>query len=233
MAKDIWHLKDLDWMSELSDEAREKMRSISVPLRCDAGEIVFMPAPHPESVYLLEAGLIRIYRLSEDGNETTLGYVQPGEVFGELTVLGDYPRESFAQAVEASRVWKIPARGFRPFVKAQPGLALGITKQIGERLKRVESRVENLVFRDVGTRLMLILLELADHFGIARDDGGIEIGLQVTQAELATLIGSTRQTVNVQLRSLEQQGLVTQSGRHLVIVKPDEFRSAARPHDPL
>jgi CRP-like cAMP-binding protein len=229
--KDIWHLQDLDWLSELSTEEREWLRTISVRVSCEAGEIVFMPVPNPESVYLLESGLVRIYRLSEQGVETTLGYVQPGEVFGELAVFGDYPRESFAEAVEPSRVWKVPRQSFQPLVESRTGLAFGITKQIGARLKRIESRVENLVFRDVATRVKLILLELAEHFGIRHDDGSIELGVQVTQAELATLVGSTRQTVNSSLKDLTDHGLLGHQGRHLLILKPEELRRAAHPSD--
>jgi CRP-like cAMP-binding protein len=223
--KDIWHLQDLDWLSELSTEERERLRAASVPVRCEAGEIVFMPVPNPASVYLLEDGLVRIYRLSEQG------YVQPGEVFGELAVFGDYPRESFAQTVKPSRVWKIPRQSFQPFMKSRTGLVLGITKQIGARLKRVESRVENLVFRDVPTRVKLVLLELAEHFGIRRDDGSIEIGVQITQAELATLVGSTRQTVNASLKDLTDHGLIGHAGRQLLILKPEELQRSAHPSD--
>lgn len=229
--KDVWHLPEVDWLAELSSEEREQLSSVSSLMRCAPGEIVFMPAPHPGSVYLLEAGLVRIYRLSEQGVETTLGYVQPGEVFGELAVFGDHPRESFAESVETSRVWRIPRQSFEPLVRSRTRLVFGITKQIGARLKRIESRVENLVFRDVATRVKLILLELAEHLGVRRDDGSVELGVQVTQAELATLVGSTRQTVNATLKELVEQGLLGHAGRHLVVLKPDELQRAARPSE--
>ena len=196
------------------------------------GEIVFTPVPTPHSVYLLEKGLVRIYRLSESGLETTLGYVLPGEVFGELAIFGDYPRESFAQAVEPSTVWKLPRQRFQQLVAARPGVTFEITKQIGERLKRIENRVEHLVFRDVPTRLMLILLELADHFGVGHEDGSIEIDIDLTQAEIANLIGSSRQSVSGHLKALEERGLVGHRNRHLLVPKPDDLRRAALPQEP-
>jgi CRP-like cAMP-binding protein len=225
--KDFWHLQDLDWLSELSFEERESLRDKSVQRSYAVGEIVFMPVPNPESVYLLEQGLVRIYRLSGSGLETTLGYVRAGEIFGELAVFGDYPRESFAQAVEPSKVWKIPRGSFQPFVACRPGLAFEVSKQIGERLKRIESRVESLVFRDVRSRVIMILLELAANFGQEREDGGCLLDVQITQAELATLVGSTRQSVNASLGELSQQGLIGREGRRLVIFKPEELRQEA------
>jgi len=226
--KDFWHLQDVDWLSELSYDERETLRKKSFRRQYDGGEIVFMPVPNPDSVYLLEAGLVRIYRLSETGLETTLGYVRAGEVFGELAVFGDYPRESFAQAVDPSMVWKIPRHSFQPYVESRPGLAFEVSKQIGERLKRIESRVENLVFRDVASRVILILLELARQFGLERKDGSVLVDVHITQAELATLVGSTRQSVNATLGELNEKGLVGREGRQVVILKPAELRQEAR-----
>lgn len=227
--KDIWHLHEVDWLEELTHEERARLKSSSFKRHYDAGEIVFTPVPNPDNVYMLEDGLVRIYRLSEAGLETTLGYVKRGEVFGELAVIGDYPRESFAQAVSESQVWKIPRKLFQPFVSSRPALVLGISKQIGERLKRIESRVENLVFRDVHSRVILILLELAEGFGVAREDGSVEIDVPITQADLATLVGSTRQSVNPCIGELAEQGLLRREGRHTVLLKPDELRRIVRP----
>jgi CRP-like cAMP-binding protein len=227
--KDVWHLQNVDWQEELSPEERDQLRAASVRRQYEAGEIVFTPVPNPESLYLLEEGLVRIYRLSEAGLETTLGYVRPGEVFGELAVFGDYPRESFAQAVEPAAAWKIPRRAFKTFVSSRPGLGFAISKQIGARLKRIESRVEHLVFRDVHTRVMLILCELAETFGTQHADGSVEIEVPITQSELATLVGSTRQSVNVCLGTLTEQGILRKKERHLVVTKPEELRRIALP----
>jgi len=226
--KDVWHLEQVDWLDALSEEERTRLRSLSTHRRYEASEIVFMPVSRPESVYLLESGRVRIYRLSETGLETTLGYVQQGEVFGELTAFGDFPRESFAQALEPSEVWKVPALAFRSFVETKADLGLAITKQIGERMKRIENRVENLVFRDVSGRVMLALLELAEAFGHPRDDGSIELGFPITQAELGTLVGASRQSVNASLGELQERGLIGHAGRRLVVLKPDELRRAAQ-----
>lgn len=226
--KDVWHLSKVDWLSELTLEERNSLREKSFRRRYEVGEIVFMPAPNPESIYLLEEGLVRIYRLSESGLETTLGYVRQGEVFGELAVFGDYPRESFAQAVDPSMVWKIPRRTFQPYVASRPALAFEVSKQIGARLKKIESRVESLVFRDVRSRLIMILLELANAFGQKREDGSVLLDVHITQAEIATLVGSTRQSVNAGLGELTDHGLLGREGRRLVILKPAELRQEAR-----
>jgi CRP/FNR family cyclic AMP-dependent transcriptional regulator len=215
--RDIWHLRSLDWLQELSPEETDKLRSASLCREYREGETIFAPETSPNSLYLLERGLARIYRLSREGEETTFGYVAPGEVFGELTAFGDYPRESFAQAARACRVWRIPGADFQKLLEARPTLALEVTRQIGARLKRIESRVENLVFRNARSRLAHILMELAEDFGRQTEEG-IYIDVDFTQAELATLVGITRQTANAHLREFEHEGLTARAGRHIVLI---------------
>ena len=206
----------------------DTLRGHSTHREYEAGATIFTPDSNPHSLYLLERGLVRIYRLSKDGGEMTFGYVAPGEVFGELPAFGDFPRESFAATVRPSQVWKIPVGVFQELLESKPEVVLEITRQIGQRLKRIESRVENLVFRDVRARVAHILLELAQDFG-KEDDGRRELEVEFTQAELATLVGSTRQTVNESLRSLEEDGMIARKGRRLVITKAEELARATLP----
>ncbi len=224
--QDVWHLSEIDWLEELEVEEREKLRSSSVLRSFSRGETIFSPTPDPRSVYLLEDGLVRIYRMSESGNEATLGYVQPGEVFGELSAFGDYPRESFAEALLDSRVWKMRSQAFRQILDSRPSIMLPIARQMGERLKSVESRVENLVFCDVGSRLAAALVELMRSLG-RKDGSGTLIDVPLTQSELASLIGSTRQSVNVALRDLVQEGLIERRGRSIWVLQPDGLQRSA------
>jgi len=223
---DIWDPGRTGWLGELDARERETLRSSSTWRDHGAGDVVCTPDPAPDSLYLLEDGLVRIFRISEEGSETTFGYVVPGEVFGELAAFGDYPRESFAQAVTRSRVWKLPRHAFQCTVGARPALVAGITRQIGERLKRIEARVENLVFRDVRSRVAHMLLELAEDFGEPEGEA-ILLQIALTQAELATLVGSTRQTVNASLRELEAEGLIGRRGARLLLLQTEGLRRAA------
>jgi len=224
--KNAWHLK-VNWFEKFDGSDLKKLQAASVQREYAPGEMVFAPTPSPQSVYLLEQGLVRIFRLSEAGGETSFGYITPGEVFGELAAFSDEPRESFAQAVRRSSVWRIPRPQFQQTLAARPGIVLEVSRQMGERMKRIESRVENLVFRDVRSRVADILLELGGDFGL-EEAGGLLIDLPITQAELATLVGSTRQSVNVSLREFESEGLIGRKKRCFVLLKPDALRAAAR-----
>jgi CRP/FNR family cyclic AMP-dependent transcriptional regulator len=220
-------LAQLPWLSELDEGERALLRHAAVGHTFQTGATVFEPAATPASVYILETGRVRIYRLSAGGEEATLGYVVPGEVFGELPGFGAFPRESFASAQGACRVWKLPVELFRNLVRTHPDLGVEVTGQIAERLKRVESRVESLILRDVRSRLAAALLELTEHFGNV--DGEIwTLALTLSQAEMGTLIGASRQSVNTAMAALRQEGWIRQEGPTLILLRPDLLREEVR-----
>jgi CRP-like cAMP-binding protein len=219
---EVWSLRDIDWLARYGDSELEDLERKASKRRCARGETIFAPSANPQSVYLLHSGLARIYRLSENGGETSLGYVAPGEVFGELPAFGDYPRESFAQAVLPSLVWKLPRECLRRVLAGRPSLAIQVTRQIGVRLKRIEDRVEDLALRDVRSRVARMLIELARDFGRS-ENGQRVIDIPLNQGELATLVGATRQTVNQTLREFAGEGLVGRENRHIVLYKPQEL----------
>jgi CRP/FNR family transcriptional regulator len=195
------------------------------------GETIFAPTQRPRSVFLLERGLVRIYRLGEAGSEVALGYVGSGGVFGELAAFGDHPRESFAVAALASTVRRLTLAGFEQLVMKSPARVREVTRQIAERLKRIESRVEHLVFDDVRSRLIAILLELGHDFG-EQEGERVRLKIRLSQSELAALIGASRQTVNATLTGLRGAGLVSLEGGVLVLAPQEALqRSLAEAGD--
>jgi CRP-like cAMP-binding protein len=220
-------LGKIAWVGTLDPDERRLVERESSRLEFDRGETVFSPTPAPQSVYVLESGLVRIYRLDESGAETTFGYVAPGEVFGELTAFGAHPRESFAGVCLPSVVRRFGRAAFERLVRARPDRMMAVTQQIAERLKRIESRLEHLVFDDVRSRLASILLELGHDFGEARGTD-VVIRLPLTQSELATLIGATRQTVNATLAEFRGEGLVEREDGRIVLRSADGLRTALR-----
>lgn len=220
---DLWENRHLVWLKSLTKEECDCLCASAKRRFIPAGEIIFMPDRTPDLVYFLESGLTRIYRISARGSETTLGYVTAGEVFGELAIFNENPRESFARTMEASWVWEFPRRQFQRLVQSHPGMSFEITKQITTRFKQMESRAERTAVRDVRTRVILALLDLAENVGRRYGDGSIELEANITQGELASLVGSTRQSVNASVQELLNAGLLTRSGKHMIIRKPQEL----------
>lgn len=218
----FWGLHGFDWLSEISEEESEELRSHCACHEYARADLIFAPELRPRSVYVLERGLARIYRLSDSGSEVTFGYVRPGEVLGELSVLSGRPRESFAQAVRPCLVWEMALAAFQRVLASQPGVLFAIAKLVGTRFKRIESRLENLVFQDLCSRLSHILLELAEDFGRAEGDS-VTIDLALSQQDLAMLVGGTRQSVNECLRELREERLVEYANRRFTVLAPREL----------
>jgi CRP-like cAMP-binding protein len=226
--RDAWHLRQCDCLGALTADQHRLLRAAAQVRSYRKKEAIFSPDPVPRSIYLLEKGLVRIFRISRSGNEVTLGYVAKGEVFGELAAVDHLPRESHAEAVRPSTVWRIPRDEFKRLISTNEALSRCLTLRISSRLKKIEMRIEDLVFRDVRARVARMLLELAGQFGRPLAPGsGIQIEVDLTQTDLAMLIGATRQTLNAKLRALEASGLIRRSGRQLVVLKPERLRQLA------
>jgi CRP-like cAMP-binding protein len=105
-------------------------------------------------------------------------------------------------------------------------MVIEVTRQIGERMKRVESRVESLVFRSVSARVAVLLLELANDFG-ERDGEAWRLGLRLSQSELATLVGTSRQSINLALGRFRERGLVVLDDGILCLLQPEALRRIA------
>ena len=223
---DFWRLHGFDWLAGISEPETERVLSRSSSRTGARGETIFGPSSTPQSVYLLEQGLVRVFRLSSRGAQVTLGYVRPGEVFGELEVISDHARESFAQAISPSLVWRIPLPEVRRLIEAVPSIALRIAEQMEKRFRRVESRVEGLALRDLRSRVCLMLLELAEDFG-READGEVLIDLPLSQHDLATLVGASRQSVNECLRELRAARQIATRKRRFALLDPAELRREA------
>lgn len=224
--EDFWNLQRINWLAALRPSEAETLRRASTPSSYQPGEAVFAPTRHPEFVYLLEEGLVRIYRLSSQGGEYTLAYIHPGEVFGEVSVLAERPRDSFAVARRRSRILQMPREVFVKTLLANRSVLYEVTKKIGRLLKTCQSRSEDLVFRDAPGRLACLLLRLGEESG-TRSGDRISLGLRLTQDELAKLIGTTRQTVSAALQEMIGAGLIEREDRDLVLLDPPGLRRLA------
>lgn len=221
-----WHIRGTNWLALLPAADAETVRRGSSATVYDRGQTIFGPSPQPRHVYILEGGVVRLLQVSEDGREVTLGYVRPGELFGEVVVMTERPRDSFAEARTRARVLRVPGPLFLDTLRRQPALLLEVTRQIGDRLLRYQSRIEDLVFRDVRARLALLLVRLHDEHESGDPSIG-SIALPFTQDEIARLIGASRQTVSAAVKELTDAGLVKRIGRALVAADKTALRALA------
>lgn len=212
-----WHLKTINWLTQLPPEVVDRLRAASSVRVASDGQTVFAPDPEPQLVYLLESGVCRIFRHAPDGSEFTLGLVVKGEIFGELAVIGDGARESFAVAQAECIIWSFPRGLFVELLHTCPSFAVVVTKQVSGKLYRFETRAEDLVFRSAVSRIARILLNLDAEFG-ADGERGRTIGVRFTQAELSSMVGASRPTTNLVLNAFRNAGLIEFSDGFITLV---------------
>jgi CRP-like cAMP-binding protein len=224
MSETIWFLKCCDLFANLTPLQRQRLESHATLRAFKPGEIIYFPTEPGQSVLLLALGRVKIKSLAPDGRETIFAFIDEGELFGELAIVDTKPRDEFAEAVGAARVLAIPRDDLLWLMGQRPEVALHITKLLGFRIRRIENRLRNILFRSTRERLVSLLLELLDSHG-ERVGPHWEIRLRLSHQELASLIGATRETVTLALGRLQRERLIVVERRRIRVL--DRGRLAA------
>lgn len=177
---------------------------------------IFLPGDKANNIYIIKTGKVKISKLFEDGKQVTLSILNSGDIMGEIALLGEEEQNTIAEALENTYLCMIEKKDFENLLMMKPELNLKITKLIGWRLKNVENRIENLIFRDVTSRIIHTLLELAKSYKKETSDG-IEINLRLTHEELGQLVAVNRQTVTTKLNEIKQKGLIELKRSRIVL----------------
>jgi CRP/FNR family transcriptional regulator/CRP/FNR family cyclic AMP-dependent transcriptional regulator len=188
------------------------------------GMILFHKDSPGQTLYLIESGLVRIFVLSENGQEMTLNIHGPGECFGELSLLDGKPRSAGALALEQTVTYILHRDDFLGCLREHPLLAQRVLELLADRLRHLTAYAECLAFLDVPGRLAAALLDLAERHGTRLDDHTVEIDLRLTQTELATWIGATREMVNRALMVFRDRGWITIEGQKIRIADIKQLR---------
>lgn len=170
-------------------------------------QAIYFPGDPADAVYVVRQGRVKISRLSEDGKEATLNLVGPGEPFGEECVLDAPARETIAEVLEPVQVLRIPREELASALHAQPAFALAVARLMSGRRRAAESRLEEMIFKTVRSRLAALLARLARSHG-RPTAGGILLDLSLAHQDLAGHIGSTRETTTLTLNQFKRGGLL-------------------------
>jgi CRP-like cAMP-binding protein len=220
MRTKIWYLQRINLFKGMTPEEMDALARMTRMESVKKKTTIFLPGDPSRQVYLLKEGRVKISRISEEGRELTLALLGPGEIFGELEALDDLPRDTLAEALEETQLCVIHKELFLEMLRRRPELSFRLIKLIGFRMRRIESRIEDLVFKDVPARLAHLLIELSKSYGKASPQG-IRLQVKITHQEIANLIGSIRETVSAALGEFKKEGLIAFEGRRIVLLRPD------------
>lgn len=200
-------------------EELDEILGLAREQRVARGAAVFAKGDPGDSMMAVLAGRIRIGAISPDGKEVTLNVIGQGEIFGEIALLDGKPRSADATALEDSVLMVIERRHFLPFLLSHGDLVERLLIVLCDRLRRTSLALEEIALFDLPARLARLLIKLAADYGRPVAEG-LRIDLKLSQRDLATLVASTRESVNKQLRNWGRDGVLGQQDGYLVLRDP-------------
>jgi CRP-like cAMP-binding protein len=213
--------------ADLDDETYAAVRGAMVSTSVRRGEVLFREGEPGDRFWVIAAGKVKLGHAAPDGRESLLAVLGPGEIVGELSVYDPGPRTATATVLAPSTFLELEHTKFLELLQQHPGLSRQLLRSLAQRLRKTNAALADLVFSDVPGRVAKALLDLAARFG--RPVGaGIRVPHDLTQEELAQLVGASRETVNKSLAEFSTRGWIQLDGRAVVLLDLQRLEKRAR-----
>ncbi|MEO6999616.1 MAG: Crp/Fnr family transcriptional regulator [Terracoccus sp.] len=211
----------------LDDEAAAALQGEMAHLHMERGDVLFHEGDPGDSLYVIAEGKIKLGRTSPDGRENLVAILGPGEMFGELSLFDPGPRTMTATAVAEAQLLGLRNESLTAVLTGRPAVAKALLAALAQRLRRTNAHLADLVFTDVPGRVAKALLDLSERFG-RPVEGGLMVSHDLTQEELAQLVGASRETVNKALADFATRGWLRLEARAVLLQDVDRLRRRAR-----
>lgn len=215
-ANKVWYLRQNRLFAEATEEGIVEHQHLFTMCEMSRGTLVFDVGNSERVIYFVKRGAVRIVRQTPDGKDVTVALLGPGDLFGEESLFDRKERTTHAVVVEDALLCTSRADDLFTLLSRDPALALNVAKVLSERLGDAQSTMEDLAYAKVGDRIEHVLRRLATEHGVPIK-GGLRIEVRLTHADIASLVGSTRETVSVEIGKLIDAGRLSLDGRSFVI----------------
>jgi CRP/FNR family cyclic AMP-dependent transcriptional regulator len=211
----------------LDEESARTLEAAMTTRAVPRGHTVFREGDAGDRLFVILDGKVKIWRAAADGRENLLAVLGAGDMFGELSLFDPGPRTASVSAVTDSRLASLDHDDLRPLLIDRPAVAGQLLRALAQRLRRTNESLADLVFTDVPGRVAKALLDLAEKFGTEEADG-TRVQHDLTQEELAQLVGASRETVNKALSEFASRGWLRLEGRTVLLIDRDRLARRAR-----
>jgi len=223
-------LKSIPIFSTLKAADLERLGKRLVRRRYPRGQILFHMGDEGGNLYIIERGRVKITIPSADGEEVILALLGQGEIMGEISLIDGKPRSATVQAMKNTDVLCLFREDFLEVLRESFDVVLRVLEILTERLRQTDVQLAESHFLDITSRLAKKILDLSRTFGV-KEEEGIRIAVRVTQKDLASMVGATRESVNKQLKVLRELGLLSTSEGQIRILDPDGLMERIRAVD--
>lgn len=211
----------------LDPEGAAALRASLVARDVTKGDVIFSEGQPGDQMYVIVEGKVKLGQTSADGRESLLGVLGPGEMFGELSLFDPGLRTSTATALTDSIVLALGNDQLRPWLSGRPEVAAALLQALARRIRRTNEAMADLVFSDVPGRVAKALMELGEKFGTLTPEG-LLVTHDMTQEELAQLVGASRETVNKALAEFGHRGWIKLESRQVLVTDVERLGKRAR-----
>lgn len=205
-------------LGELSQRAGTRRLAADQPL--------FHKGDPGGELYGVLAGRLRVRGLAPDGRSMVFSYLDPGAIFGEISVVDQQPRSASIDAAEPSEVLVVHRSHFAPFVRQHPQIAINLARLLAARIRRISDQTEDAFLLAIPARLARRILSLGETYGKAAGEG-VQLAIRLPQQELGELVGATRESVNKLLRRWSEQEIIRLDQGVLTVLDPAALRDVA------
>lgn len=212
--------------NQLTDDERAALRAVGHRRRVKTGALIFVEGTRSDNVVIVTAGRVKVFCTSADGTESVLAIRSPGALLGELSAIDDAPRSASVIALEPVEVLAVGAAEFTAFLRSRPRLMWMLVQTLTSRLRDADQKRIEFGAHDTLRRVARRLIELAERHGEAVPDG-IRISVPLTQEDLASWVGSSREATAKALRSLRERGCLATQRRTITVLNLAELRRRA------
>ena len=219
MENKIWYLENFDFYKilcpfKLEDHVKKHPNKVF-----HKHEFLFMERDPCQDIILIDKGKVKIGHYDHQGNEHVITFLGKGEILGHMALLGESSHRAFAEVMEdGTQICKMSVEKARELTRDYVPFALEMNRRIGDHIRKLERRIELLLCKDTKTRLIEFLLDLGNDYGRPRD-GGTWISHNLTQSDIADLLGTSRKSASLLLNELEDEGLIRFDRKYIFIAE--------------
>ncbi|MGD9683339.1 MAG: Crp/Fnr family transcriptional regulator [Candidatus Obscuribacterales bacterium] len=225
-AQKLFTLKQSEIFESFNPVELGRLLGILEELELPKHHVLFSPGDPCDAIFFIEKGRVRVTRLSPEGKTVILALLGPGELIGEAAwEYGEH--DSYAETLDESRIYQIGRDAFQNFIRQNPEFGLRLIQILGGRLKQAQARIEDLVFRQVPSRVARLLLTLAENHGRVTPSG-IRVEFPLTHQEIADMVGSSRVTVTQILNRFRSSNWIDIESKRVTIHDQEALEDLVR-----
>jgi len=219
-------LRDVPLFQRLDASELDRVVQIAIPRHYRKRMVIFMEGDERESVYFIRAGMVKAYKIDEEGREQIVSLLHAGDMFPHVGFFDPSPYPATAEVIEDCELLAIRIKDFEQLLVSYPSIAMKVMQILGQKILQLQARIQELTLQDVHLRTVHTLIRLGQEYGVKQEDGSILLSLPFTHQDLANMIGTSRETVNRTLNGLRRDKILEINKRDIIIRNLDELKAA-------